>query len=149
MTLRKINSYWLAYKYHKGTRRSKQKDRKKLGADDDSWELCSVQWVCAPLWWMSWSVEREEWEVGKTACTAGVISSRFGRKWQRFITRLNKCIIERVISSAGAVGCTPNPGETQTKMYFSWELHRCWSWLTCVNTSQDDRFLHVSDKRVL
>lgn len=54
----------------------------------------------------------EEQEAGTTACTAGIISTSFGREWQHFITCLSKCIIERVTSSTGALHCTPNNRKT-------------------------------------
>lgn len=61
---------------------------------------------------MSWSVRGEEQEAGKTACTAGIISSSFGREWQHYITCLSKCIIEWVTSSTSALHCTLNNRKT-------------------------------------
>lgn len=78
--------------------------------------------VCVSLGWMSWSVRGEEQEAGKTACTAGIISSSFGRDWRRFITCLSKGIIERVTSSTGALDCILNSGMTQTNLFHSLKI---------------------------
>lgn len=88
---------------------------------------------CAPLW----DECLDQWEgrnrrLGKTACTAAIISPSSGREWQRFITRLSKCIIERVTSSTGALGCTDNTQARHRWIYLSWNLgKRRGSWLTC------------------